>query len=308
MAFCARLGPQLSVVPDGGEVVPSRVAPFVVLAIALVAVSHGAIFARLADAAPLAIAAWRVGLASLVVFPLALIAPGAGRFASRPVLLATGAGLLLALHFGTWIASLDYTTVARSVLLVSMAPIWVALIQFALHRQLPSRATLTALACASLGALVVSSSGLKQASALTGDLLAIAGGIAMAGYLLLARAAQRTLPFRGYLGIAYGSAAAWLWLAVAISGTPATGFDATTWWAFAGMALVSQLIGHSGYNWSLRHLSPLFVAVVSVGEPVLASVLGWWLLGEAVDWRTGLGGALILGGIALATLAARPRD
>ena len=73
------------------------------------------------------------------------------------------------------------------------------------------------------------------------------------------------------------------------------------------MAAISQLIGHSGYNWSLRHLDPLFVAVVSVGEPVLASLLGWWLIGEALDWRTGAGGLLILGGIALATLAARPR-
>jgi drug/metabolite transporter (DMT)-like permease len=71
---------------------------------------------------------------------------------------------------------------------------------------------------------------------------------------------------------------------------------------------ISQLIGHSGYNWSLRHLDPLFVAVVSVGEPVLASLLGWWLLGEALDWRTGVGGLLILAGIALATLGARPAN
>jgi len=291
---------------DPGTAVP-RLAPFIVLAIALVAVSHGAIFARLADAAPLAIAAWRVGLACLVVIPLALVRPGAGSFAPRAVLLAVGAGLLLALHFGTWIASLDLTTIARSVLLVSTAPIWVALIQFAIDRRLPSRATVLALGFATLGAAVVSSGGLREPAALAGDLLAVAGAIAMAGYLLLSRAAQSTLPFRGYLGIAYGSAAAWLWLAVAVTGTPAAGFDATTWWAFAGMALISQLIGHSGYNWSLRHLDPLFVAVALVGEPVLAACLGWWLLGEPVDWRTGAGGMLILAGIALGARAARDR-
>jgi drug/metabolite transporter (DMT)-like permease len=130
----------------------------------------------------------------------------------------------------------------------------------------------------------------------------------MAGYFLLSREAQATLAFRAYLGIAYGVAAVVLWLAVLATGTRAAGFDARTWWALAAMAAVSQLIGHGGYNWSLRHLNPLFVAVVSVGEPVLASVLGWWLLGEAVDGRTGFGGALILAGIALATLGARPRD
>ena len=292
---------------DTGTAAP-RLAPFIVLAIALVAVSHGAIFARLADAAPFAIAAWRVGLACLVVIPFAIVHPGEGSFAPRPVLLAVGAGLLLALHFGTWIASLDFTTIARSVLLVSTAPIWVALIQFALDRRLPSRATLLALGFATLGAVIVGSGGLRQSAALAGDLLAVAGAIAMAGYLLLSRAAQRTLPFRGYLGIAYGSAAAWLWLAVAVTGTPATGFDAATWWAFAGMALISQLVGHSGYNWSLRHLDPLFVAVALVGEPVLAACLGWWLLGEPVDWRTGAGGVLILAGIAIGARAARARN
>ena len=71
------------------------------------------------------------------------------------------------------------------------------------------------------------------------------------------------------------------------------------------MAAVSQLIGHGGYNWSLRHLSPFYVAVVSVGEPVLASTLAWWILGEALDWRTCAGGALILAAIACATLGGR---
>jgi drug/metabolite transporter (DMT)-like permease len=288
-------------------VAPARLAPFLVLAVALVAVSHGAIFARLADAAPFAIAAWRLGIACLVVIPLALAAPGIGRFTSRAVALAVGAGAMLALHFGTWIASLEHTTIARSVLLVSTAPIWVALLQFAGSRRLPSRATTLALVFATTGAFIVGSGGLRQHGALAGDLLAVAGAIAMAAYLLLARMAQAELPFRGYLAIAYGSAAAWLWLAVGLTATRATGFDTTTWLALAGMALVSQLIGHSGYNWSLRHLDPLFVAVALVGEPVLAAGLGWWLLGEAVDWRTGAGGVLILAGIAIGASAAQAR-
>lgn len=275
------------------------------LGIALLAVSHAAIFARLADAAPLAIAAWRLGIACLVVLPLAAVATRTGGLAPRPVALAIGAGGLLAVHFATWITSLDFTSIARSVLLVSTAPIWVAVIQFVIGRGIPARATIIALVCVTAGAAVVSSGGGAGAAGLPGDLLAIAGAIAMAGYLLLSREAQAALSFRVYLGIAYGSSAVLLWLAVLITQTPAAGFDDTTWWALAGMALVSQVIGHSGYNWSLRHLSPLFVAVVLIGEPVLASCLGWWLLGEELDWRTGAGGVLILAGIALSALAAR---
>jgi len=290
-------------VTGGGK----RAAPFVVLGIALVAVSNGAIFARLADAPPLAIAAWRVGLALLVVLPIALTAPWPRGVSRRSLGLAAGAGALLALHFATWIASLEHTTIARSVLFVSTSPIWVALLQFVAGQGVPARSTLIALALAIAGAAVVSAGGHGGEAALTGDLLAVAGGVAMAGYFVLSRSAQGELPFRNYLGIAYGVAAALLWIAVFFTGTQATGFDAGTWWALAGMAAVSQLIGHSGYNWSLRHLDPLFVAVVSVGEPVLASLLGWWLIGEALDARTGAGGLLILAAIALATLGARPR-
>ena len=283
------------------------IASFLVLGVALLAVSHGAIFARLADAAPLAIAAWRVGLAAIVVLPLATVAPRRAAIGAAPYACAAGAGALLALHFATWIASLDYTTIARSVLLVSTSPIWVAVIQVLMGRGLPSRSTLLALILALAGAVIVSGGSMAGDAAIGGDLLAVAGGFAMAGYLLLSREAQTALAFRSYLGVAYGTAAVILWLAVLFTRTPATGFDARTWWALAGMAVVSQLIGHSGYNWSLRHLNPLYVAVVSLGEPVLASLLGWWLIGEALDWRTGAGGALILAGIALGTLAARAR-
>ena len=284
--------------PHAGE--RGRAAPYVVLGIALLAVSNGAIFTRLAAAPPLAIAAWRVGLALLVVLPLALTSRRPARASRAAYACAVGAGALLAVHFATWIASLEHTTIARSVLLVSTSPIWVAVLQFLAGRGTPSRATLAALALAIAGAAIVSSSGHGGEGALLGDLLAVAGGMAMAGYLLLSRESQNGLPFRTYLGIAYGMAGLLLWAAVLLTGTTASGYDLRTWWALGAMAAVSQLIGHSGYNWSLRHLNPLFVAVVSVGEPVLASVLGWWLLGEAVDWRTGAGGLLILAGILLA--------
>lgn len=281
----------------------ARAAPYLVLAIALLAVSHGAIFARLADAAPLAIAAWRLGIACLVVLPVAAAARPAA-LPGRAIVLAACAGAMLALHFATWIASLDYTTIARSVLFVSTAPVWVALIEATLGRGIPARAMLAALAAAITGAVIVGSDRLGG-TASTGDLLAVAGAIAMAAYLLLSRAAQAALPFRAYLGIAYGTAAALLWIAMLATDTQASGYAPGTWWALAGMALVSQLIGHGGYNWALRHLAPLFVAIVLVGEPVLASLLGWWLLGEEPGWRTAAGGALILAGIALAAGAGR---
>lgn len=288
-----------------------RSLPYVVLVVALVAVSNGAILARLADAPAIAIAAWRVGLALLVVLPLAAMAPQSAPAGTRGRWLAIGAGVLLAVHFMTWIASLGYTRIARSVLFVCMAPVWVALLEFALGRGRPGRVTLLALALTLGGAGVVSGSadggGGDGGRALRGDLLAASGGLALAGYFLLSQSAQRTLPFRSYLATAYGSAAGVLWLTVLVTGTAATGFSSRTWWALAGMAAVSQVVGHSGYNWALRQVGPQFVSIVSVGEPVLASLLAWWLLGEPVDGRTAAGGGLVLCGIALATVASGPR-
>ena len=131
---------------------------------------------------------------------------------------------MLAVHFATWIASLEHTTIARSVLLVSTSPIWVAVLQFLAGRGAPSRSTLAALALAIAGAAIVSGGGHGGEGALLGDLLAVAGGIAMAGYFLLSRESQTGTSFRTYLGIAYGIAGLLLWAAVLLTGTPATGY------------------------------------------------------------------------------------
>lgn len=281
--------------------------PLAVLAVALVAVSFGSIFVRLAAAPALAIALWRMTLASAVVLPAAL-AGGATRSDLRPgraAWLAAGAGALLALHFAAWITSLEYTSVAISVLLVTTAPLWVALLGWGVTGERPGRRTFAAIGLALAGAVLIASGGGGERGAALGYLLALLGAVAMAGYLLLAREAQRVLPYRPYVAIAFGTAAAVLWIAVVATGTPWRGFSAATWASLAALALVSQVIGHGGYNWSLRHLQPAFVSVTLTGEPILATLLAWWLLGEPVTLRILLGGVLVLAGIVLAARGAR---
>jgi drug/metabolite transporter (DMT)-like permease len=287
-------------------VAPRPLLPFVVLAIALAGVSFGSIFVRLAAAPALAIALWRMTFAAAVVLPLGLAARRPGAAADRRSLaLAAAAGGMLALHFASWITSLQFTSVAVSVLLVNTAPVFVALLMWAGGRQ-PAARTWVAVMLANAGAVVIAA-GSPQGGGrpLLGSLLATGGALAMAGYLLLAREAQRSLAYLAYLGIAYGTAAVVLWGAVLVSGTQWTGFAARTWAVLAAMAAVSQLVGHGGYNWSLRHLQPAFVAVALTGEPVVASLLAWWILGEAVTERVALGGALVLAAIVVAARGSR---
>jgi drug/metabolite transporter (DMT)-like permease len=282
------------------------VLPYAVLAAALVGVSFGSIFVRLAAAPALAIALWRMTLASAVVLPAALasggIRPGTSR---RAMALAAAAGGLLALHFGSWMTSLLFTSVANSVLLVNTAPIFVALLSWISGRDRPTSRTWAAVLLATAGAAVITSGGLSDATSLIGNLLAVGGALAMAGYLLLAREAQRALAYLPYVAVAYGTAAMALWAAVLISGTQWHSFPPQTWAVLAAMAVVSQLVGHGGYNWSLRHLQAAFVSIALTGEPVLASLLAWWLLDEPIGARTALGGVLVLSGIVVAARARR---
>jgi len=284
----------------------ASVLPHAVLVLALIGVSFGSIFVRLAAAPALAVALWRMTFASAAVVPVAALA-SRPRGPARPVAVAAAAGGLLALHFATWISSLDYTTVARSVLLVNTAPVFVAVIAWVSGRDAPTSRVWAAIGLALAGAAIIGLEGLADPGTGLGHALAVAGAVAMAGYLVLAREAQRALSYLSYVAVAYGAAAVCLWVAVLLSGTRWHGFESGTWAAIAGMAVVSQLVGHGGYNWSLRHLQPAYVSIALTGEPVVAAVLAWWLLGEPVTAQTALGGALVLAAILLASRPARAR-
>ena len=263
------------------------------LAIAVIAVAHGAIFVRLAHGAePLAIAAWRLTLATGIVVPLVLAATrnAFGQISGRELLLTAAAGALLAGHFATWISSLKFTSISNSVLLVSTAPVWVAVIGRLTGTVQLSRLMGFAIGLSILGSIIIAGGSVAiGGGTLRGDLLALLGAVCMGAYLLMAQRVQRSVAFGPYVALVYASAALWLWFAALASGTRMFGYDARIWWALAGIAVVSQVIGHSGYNYSLRQLKPEFVAVTLLGEPILASILGWFLFREPVPATT-LGG------------------
>ena len=103
--------------------------------------------------------------------------------------------------------------------------------------------------------------------------------------------------------LVYGAAALLLWVAVIALGLPVAGLSLTTYGAVIALALISQVIGHTGINWAVRAIPPTLLAIVILGEPVLSSLFGWAYFGEGIGWPTALGGALILAGIWLGTRA-----
>lgn len=277
--------------------------PVMALAVGIAAISTGAIFARAADAPSLVIAAYRVGLATLILAPFAAwkcpgeIA-GLSRSDWKSVL---GAGFFLAVHFATWIASLDYTSVASSVILVETIPLWVGVLTPFVTGERPGKATLAGIGLSFAGGILIGAGDFATGGrALLGDLLALAGGFSGALYIMLGRNVRPRLSLLAYITTCYGTAGALLWTLVIASGTPFTGFSAPTWWAFLGMAVVPQILGHSSYNWALRWFSSTTVAVCLLGEPIGSTILAWIFFGETLTPWKAAGGALILAGIVLA--------
>jgi len=282
--------------------------PYLGVGVGVVTASTAAILIRLAqaEAHSLTIAAWRLTLAALVLTPVVL---GGRReelrgLARRDWISALLSGLLLALHFASWISSLAHTSVAASVVLVSASPIFVGLASHLLLRERLSRTIVTALAITVAGSALIGLGDLRGSThRLWGDMLALGGAVAGAGYFVIGRRLRARLSLLAYVFPVYTTAAVILLVFVLVSGLPATPNQPQTWLWILLMALGPQILGHSSLNWALRYLSATYVTIATMGEPIISSLLAWWLLKEAPSAWAVVGGALILAGIAIASRA-----
>ncbi len=274
--------------------------PYFALISGVIAVSTGAIFARLAEAPPLVIAAYRVGLATLVIAPFALvkIRRELKNLTAADLLFSGLSGFFLALHFATWITSLSYTSVANSVVLVNTNPLWVALLSpFVTGERIRPVVAIGVLLSVTGGAIIGAGDFASGGKALLGDSLALAGSLCAAGYLLLGRNLRRRLSLLTYIFLCYGSAAMILWSVVLLAGFPVSGFSSETYACLWAMALFTHLIGHSSYNWALKWFSAGLIAVSLLGEPIGSTILAYFIFDEGLTWPKLVGGGLILAAI-----------
>ncbi len=292
----------------------SFVPPWLVLAVGVVAVSTASLFIRYAqvEAPSPVIAAYRLTLASLVLFPWFWRHHASWRNFAPNTWAWTGvAGLLLAAHFLLWITSLELTTVASSVVLVTTTPLWVALASAVLLKEPLTRPLLGGLMLAFSGGLLMTWGDMAAQpvlphgpdkvwglpASLVGDALALGGAWAAAGYLMVGRHLRERTPFPVYLFLVYATAALFAWAFVGLRGLPWRGFSPETYlWLFL-LGLVPQLIGHSAFNWAVRHLPTTNVATHLLGEPVGSALLAWIFLGEVPTWVSLVGAVLILTGL-----------
>lgn len=287
--------------------------PYAVLTAGVLVVSTASILIRLVQAegvSSLSIAALRLGFAALILLPIAAsrLRGELPRLAGGHLRLALASGACLAIHFWTWISSLAYTSVASSTVLVTTNPIWVGLASLLILRERLHAASIVgiALSLAGTGLIFVSDSAATSSRFSApglGNVLAVAGALAASAYLLIGRGLRDRLGFLAYIWLAYASAAVLLIAAALASGAALLGLSATAYVLLLALAVGPQLLGHSAFNWSLRHLSATFVALSILGEPIGSALLAYWMFDEALA-PLQLGGFLgILAGIFVAARA-----
>lgn len=298
------------------------------LLVGILAVSTASIFIKFAqgEGAPsIVIATARLAIASIVLAPVALTRHRSEliRLSRREWALALVSGLFLAIHFASWITSLQYTSVASSVVLVTTTPLWVSLVAPVVLRERSSMASFIGLALALVGGAVIGLSDVCawqsgtifhstfiilcpplrtffNGTAFLGDLLALLGAWMAAWYILAGRKLRARMNLIPYIFVVYGMSAIVLIVVMLGLRESLLGYTQTVYLWFILLALIPQLLGHSTFNWALKYLPASFVSVALLGEPVGSTILAYFILQEQPGWIKIGGAILILVGIWLA--------
>ena len=282
-----------------------------VLVVAVLGISLAGPLVRLSSAPPVAIAVWRL-VYSLAIIAVPLAWTGSWRqwrsLDRGALVLAAAGGALLAVHFWSWNASVELTTISASVVLVNMQPLIVGLLSVYWLREAPARHQWMGIIIAMVGALIVVAPDLASggfsltANAVLGDALALIGALTAATYYVIGRRLRSALDLWAYVGLVYGGCLVTLLLIAGTLSVPLAPYSAREHLIFAGLAAGPMLLGHTGMNWALKHARAYQVNIVLLGEPVGATLIAAMLPGiaEVPTAYTLLGGLVILAGILLA--------
>lgn len=285
-----------------------------VLGASVVIVSTSAIMIRVAlgeGVASLSIAAWRLGIAAVILTFVVAAKPATraeiATLSRKHIALAVASGIFLAAHFASWIASLSFTSVASSTALVTTNPIWIALVSWLFFRERLHRLIVLGIAAAMLGSVLIFLSDARAdvvtggSNPMLGNMLALIGSVTVCGYLLIGRRLRQTFSLLTYIWLVYLSAALTLFVCAFFARVPLVGFTMLAWVCLAGLAIGPQLLGHTGINWSLKHAPATVVAVAILGEPIASALLAWWIFDERFQPLQLAGFSLLLVGIFIST-------
>jgi drug/metabolite transporter (DMT)-like permease len=282
--------------------VPARV--YLFLAVGLVAASQSGNLIRLGHTSPIAIAAWRLLLASLLLAPLAgRELKTLARLTSGEVILLIAAGAALAVHFFTWIWAVQLTTVANAAMAFSVNPVFTALFGGLLFKERVTGKLALSIALGLCGVAVIGWSDLRlEGDHLAGDGTALLSSALFTVYFLLGKRLRRKLKNATYVTVVYGVAAAVGFACLMALDLPAVTYDRQTWLCFLLMALVPTVIGHTALNNSLQYIDASRISTSTLVEPLLAGIVAYFAWDEAMTPSALAGYAVICSSVVMLAL------
>lgn len=286
---------------DRRERAEASKSPYAALAVAVFAVSFAAILIRMSEAPPMAIATYRMLFTTLILSPPAILSGAyseVARVTKKEGAIILLAGAALAVHFGSWISSLSFTSVTSSVVIVNISPVFVAVgSRYLLQERVKPRMAL-GMAAALLGCSIIGYAdfGLSGIN-LQGDIYSLVGALSAAVYVLGGRMIRQTTGLFAYVLPVYAICSLILGGASMLLSTPLHPYQAREYLIFIVLAILPTIFGHTMYNWALRFVPASVVAVSLLGEPVGATALAAIILHEYPEPLTVLGATLTLIGI-----------
>ncbi|MBW2699938.1 MAG: DMT family transporter [Deltaproteobacteria bacterium] len=257
---------------------------WIFLALGLVAASQSGNIIRIGDAHPVAIAAWRLLLASL------LLAPLAGRrlwelwtLGCREKALLVLAGVALALHFFAWITAVQWTSVANAAIFFAINPVLTATAAWLIYGERASWRLGIAIAVGLGGVVIIGVDDLDFSSAaLAGDAMALLCSVLFTVYFLAGKGLRSKIDNRAYVTGIYGIAALLSFGVLLVMGLPLVDYSEQTWLCFVLMALVPTMIGHTSFNHALRYIKAGRISALTLSEPLMAAVVAYYSWGESM--------------------------
>ncbi len=275
---------------------------FFIIFIGVLAIASSAILIKLCTAPAMVIAAYRLTLASLFFVTVAATRRRNPlvKFHGKDYLFAIGSGAFLCLHFATWITSLKYTSVASSTVLAATAPIFVGIGSALFLKERLSRLLIWGILITVTGAVIISIQEFDSGeSSLFGNLLALTGAVGGAGYFLIGRILRSRVNTFDYAAVIYSITAIMLVVLALLMDLKLTDYVPETYLILFLIAFVPQVIGHTSLNWALKFVSATTVSVITLSEPISASILAFLFLGENITAIQFVGGILILAGVGI---------
>src|SRR2546423_2411244 len=270
--------------PAGSRHDPQTATVFAAMFFAVFALASSSIFiAKLAQVPALVIAFYRMAIATALLMPaaIALKRRELMAFTRRDLALLMLGGACLAIHFGAWITSLKYIPIATSVVLVNSHPLFVVIASAIFLGERPGARSLAGTLLGLAGMLVISRDALAvtrpndASQALMGDALAVIGALAVVGYFIVGRKARAHMSLLGYATPLYGVCSIFLLLMVFVTRSPLAPYARIEWLYFILLAVVPTILGHTVFNWALRHVRPSANSVAFFGEPLVAGLLAF---------------------------------